>query len=145
MAWVTIIESDVKGALSNGELESYRNLVANGDTDPLAGIIADVTAEVRGYIVTRYTLPSAAGLPQSLKNAAVDIIVYRLCKRAKTSTEDQRKPAADDARALLERVADGKHGVEDATDATTAAASAGALPSIGERTRYFDRDSQDGA
>jgi phage gp36-like protein len=141
--WINLTESDVAAALNDGELEAYRRRVLEGEPDPMASLIGDVLAEIRGYVVTRYPL-SAQGIPQGLKNAALDLVVYRLCKRVKTATEDQRKPAADDATTLLQRVAEGKHGIESATDSTTIAVAGDALPSVTERTRTFTRADQDG-
>jgi len=124
MTWVTLTESDVKVALNAAELETYRNQVANGDSDPLGTIIADVTAEVRGYVATRYPL-EADGLPHSLKNAALDLAVYRLAKRCQSATEAQRKPAADDAMSLLRDVAAGDVAIASGTEGGSGGAAWG--------------------
>ena len=131
MSWITIAEVDVKANLNAAELEAYRNQVANGDTDPVSTIIDDVTAEVRGYVGTRYPL-EAIGVPHSLKNAAIDLIVYRLAKRCQSATEAQRKPAADDAMRLLRDVAAGEVSIASGTDGGTAAAS------WGSRDRFYE-------
>lgn len=124
MTWVTLTESDVKVALNAAELETYRNQVANGDSDPLSTIIADVTAEVRGYVATRYPL-EADGLPHSLKNAALDLAVYRLAKRCQSTTQEQRKPAADDAMSLLRDVAAGEVAIASGTEGGSGGAAWG--------------------
>lgn len=141
MSWITITEADILQNLADAEVDAYRSRRAASQTDPLAGLMADVTAEVRGAIVTRYPLASA-GLPHSLKNAACDIIIYRLAKRCHAASEPARKPAADDAQEILRRVADGLHGIESDTDPLNAVSSAG--PAITDRTRTYDRTSQDG-
>lgn len=146
MAWTTVAEADVKAGLSSAELEACRSQIAEGDSDPLAGIIADTIAEVRGYILTQYDL-AASGIPSSLKNAAVDICIYRLLKRFKIDQDEQRKAANDAAIALLIRVSEGKFGIEDSADPTTSTETS-LGPSYVERTEYneiaFNRETQDG-
>jgi len=134
MSWITIVEADVKASLNEQELEAYRSRIANGDSDPIPSIIPDVTAEVRGYVGTSWPL-EASGIPQSLKNAAVDIIIYRLCKRVHIAGAEQRKDAADDAVELLKRVADGKHSIDADSGTTTGQGNWGSEPNI-----YGDTD-----
>lgn len=141
MSWITLTEADLLQNLVDAEVEAYRSRRAASQTDPITGILADVTAEVRGAIVTRYPLASA-GIPHSLKNAALDIAIYRLAKRCHASSEVARKPAADDAQTLLTRVADGLLGIESDADPLTRESPTG--PSITDRTRTYDRTSQDG-
>jgi len=117
MPWITLLETDVKAALNHAELQAYRSKLAADQDDPLPTLIADVVAEVRGYVAARHPIESE-GIPHALKNAALDLVVYRLSKRCQTATEEQRKPAADDAVALLRRVAEGKHGLELLDDST---------------------------
>lgn len=111
MPWITLLETDVKTALNNAELQAYRTKLAADQDDPLPTLIADVVAEVRGYVAARHPI-EAEGIPHALKNAALDLIVYRLAKRCHVEPEKQRKDAADDAVKLLVRVAEGKHGLE---------------------------------
>ncbi len=118
MPWITIAEADIKASLNEQELEAYRARIANGDSDPVSSLISDVTAEVRGYVGTAWPLESS-GIPQSLKNAAIDIIIYRLCKRVHVEGAEQRKPPADDAVEHLRRVADGKHSVDSDSGTTS--------------------------
>lgn len=141
MSWITLTEADIHQALNSTEIEAYRGKIDAAQDDPLTGILTDVTAELRGYLVTRYTLP-ASGIPQSLKNSAVDIAVHRLCKRVHTGTEQTRKDAADAAFRKLDEVAAGRIGVEDATDSTGPASAN--LPSVTAKTTTYDRTSQDG-
>ena len=138
MAWVTLTEDDVLTSLNDREVETYRARIADGQADPIAGILADVTSEVRGYVATRHSI-TAAGIPPGLKNAAIDISIYRLAKRLHTASEQQRKSAADDARDLLNKVANGDVAIED--DAGSAVTPA---PSICARDAEFKRSQQDG-
>jgi len=121
MPWVTLTETDVKIALNNAELQAYRTKLAADQDDPLPSLIMDVVAEVRGYVAARHPI-EADGIPHSLKNAALDLIIYRLAKRCQSTAEDQFKPAADDAIALLQRVADGKHGLDLTSDTSQSGA-----------------------
>lgn len=111
MPWITLLETDIKAALNSAELQAYRSKLAADQDDPLPTLITDVVAEVRGYVSARHPI-EAEGIPHALKNAALDLIIYRLAKRCHTESEQQRKPANDDAVKLLERVAGGLHGLE---------------------------------
>ena len=56
-------------------------------------MISDVTAEVRGYVRRRNTLGQSGTLPKELKNAAIDIIIYRAANRLrkKAIAEDKKR------------------------------------------------------
>lgn len=109
-SWVDVRAEDIESALNDGELNEYRQHAAQLP-DPLPPIVADVTALVRGYLSTRYQITSP-GIPAALRPAALDIIIYRLCKRVHRAGEDdeQRKRAADDAVKLLESASRGEFG-----------------------------------
>jgi phage gp36-like protein len=117
MAWITLTEANVLAHLNDAETDTYRNRIADGQADPLTEIIADTTSEVRGYCLRQVPTLPATGIPPSLKNVGLDIIIYRLAKRIQTASEAQRKPAYDDAIRKLEMVANGKLLIED-VDAT---------------------------
>ena len=142
MSWSIITEADVKAALNNGELEKYRSIIDDNQPDPLQPIIDMVTEEVRGYVRTRYVIADV-GVPVALKRAALDIVLYELAKRVIPDASGNRKGAADDAVTLLQRVADGKHGIPlpaVATDERTAAPS----PRLDAPPRNFGADDQVG-
>lgn len=110
VAWVQIRAEDIEASLNAGELNEYRQHSAI-QPDPLPTIVEDVVSLVRGYLSTRYHV-TQPGIPASLKAAAVDLVIYRLCKRVQVGGEgsEQRKAAADDAVKLLERVSRGEFG-----------------------------------
>lgn len=110
---ITLTTTDIRDNLNDAEYEEYRRHVGPDQNDPMASILADVTAEVRGYVSGAYEIGGTTGIPQALKNAAVDIAIYRLAKRCHMGSEQQRKPAADAAVTLLQRVSEGKHGVDE--------------------------------
>lgn len=138
-AWVTISTDDVLESLSSAEVDKYREFVAEGQTDPLPGIISKTTDEGRGYVGSQTEL-SAAGLPPEVVNAVIDIVIYRLCKRAAIQTADQRKAAADDAVKFLQGVAAGKSSVSPADGSFITPV----LPSVEDPDNTFQRADQDG-
>ena len=93
MSWTVLTADHVLGELNNAEVEKYRGLVTDTQTDPLPGILSNTTNYVRGFVGKQVPL-DAAGLPPEVVNPAVDIAIYRLCKRVQTDSAAQRKPAA---------------------------------------------------
>ena len=147
MAWRIITEADVKTRLAGAELNACQTAaLADGQTDPLPDIITAVVDEIRGYIAAGgNTLGAAGTIPSKLISAALAIVRYRLATRlpVRSLLTEERKSENTDAIRLLERVADGKFRIEEATAADTESSSAPG-PSMGTKTRNFDRTSQDG-
>jgi phage gp36-like protein len=147
MAWITISADDVKARMSSSELELLQNnQLADGQADPLPGIITSVADEVRGYVAAGgYTLGTASTIPQKLLSAAVAIIRYRIINRfpSRRLLTEERIQENKEALRLLERVSDKKFVVEEPTTADTETAS-GAAPSMATKTRTYDRTNQDG-
>jgi phage gp36-like protein len=139
MAWTVLTTNHVLGELNNAEVEKYTALVADTQTDPLSGILTRTTDYVRGFVAKQVPL-DAAGLPPEVVNAAVDIAIYRLCKRVQTLSSEQRKPAADDAEEFLKGVAKGESAVSP-SDGTTVTPQ---KPSVEEPTNTFQPGDQDG-
>ena len=118
-AWVTLSEADVVPAyISTDEVTKLRQLGGTGGTDPLAQLLADVSAEVRGAIQSnpRNRLDMAPTIPPSLKMTACILVMYRVLTRAGSGValdkKDARKLAADKASETLLRVEEGKRTVE---------------------------------
>lgn len=139
MAWTVLTADHVLGELNNAEVEKYREIIADDQADPLPGILARTTDYVRGFVGKQVPL-DAAGLPAEVVNAAVDIAIYRLCKRVQTASADQRKPAADDAEDFLKGVAKGET-VVTPSDGTTVSPQ---KPSVEEPGNKFQPGDQDG-
>ena len=97
--WITIAQDDVLASINNSELTAALNTaLAAGQDNPLDTLIPDVTAEVRGYVRRRNTLGQSGTLPQELKNAAIDIIIYRTANRLrKKAIAEDKKPDNDQA------------------------------------------------
>ena len=137
MAWITLTESDVKGALTNDELSKYREAGATeSEVDPLTPILANAMLEVRGYVGAKYPM-AVMGIPDVLKNDALDIVVHRLCKRLNMEEGEQRKKAYDDAIEKLTMIAKGDLPI--AIDTPESAAAAPESVGGAELVNYTDR------
>lgn len=146
MAWVTITETDLRTRLSDPEITRWKSYFTGpGKTDPVPGIITQVVDEVRGYVAVRNTLGDGATVPSKLVSTAVVIIRHRFLNSLPGVTiSEDRKKEYEEARALLERVADGKFAVEEPTTASGEAQSDSLGPSVGERDRKFTSDDEEG-
>lgn len=108
MSWGTLTSDDIQAHLNAGELADYRAQVV-GAGDPLTTIIADVVQLVRGYVAARYE-PEATGIPSELRTAAIDLVIYRLCKRVRKAGDgdEDRREAADRAMEILKDLGAGR-------------------------------------
>jgi hypothetical protein len=121
MSWTAITADDVRERFSEDELELLQTAgTADGQADPLPGVIAQVTDECRGYIAARSgnTLGPAGTLPPQTRSAAISIIVWRLASRLAIGKAGEliRSPSRQqdyqDASSLLKDVSQGKMAVE---------------------------------
>lgn len=151
MAWRAIVEDDILRRLSGAELEALRAAaLSDGQADPIAGAISDVTELVRGYVAAcaSNTLGALATIPERLISAAVDILVVDISARAAGTLMDAngvREKAKAAAISLLEQVAICKFAVDVPTTGTASIeATATPSPSIVSRTRTFTRDDEEG-
>ena len=124
--WITISQGDVLASINNSELTAALNTaLAAGQANPLDTLIADVTAEARGYVRRRNTLGQSGTLPQELKNAAIDMIIYRAANRLrKKAIAEDKKADNDEALRKLEAVAEGTVAVSAPDNPTTEVTSA---------------------
>jgi len=136
--WITLTQDDVLASINNSELAAALNTaLADGQDNPLDTLMPDVTAEVRGYVRRRNTLGQSGMLPQELKNAAIDIIIYRAANRLrKTAIAADKKADNDQALKKLEGVADGSVAVSAPDNPTTEVTSAPAP--------HFKKDRREG-
>jgi hypothetical protein len=113
MSWTALTSADVYAGLVAAQIDTLRNrALAPGQPDPLPILLADVTARVRAEIRTcrRNRLDQdPALLPPELKLAASHLVLEALQARLPNLalTTDQLD-LADNARQLLERVANGE-------------------------------------
>jgi phage gp36-like protein len=121
MSWRTLIAADVQTQLSGEELEKLQTAVlADGQADPLPGIITQVTDEVRGYVGghSGNALGTGSTLPPQVIGAAIAIVRWRLCGRlaigggAALLQTPQRQKDYEDALEFLKAVRKGEIAVE---------------------------------
>jgi phage gp36-like protein len=143
--WITLTQDDVLASINNSELTAaITTALASGQDNPLDTLLPDVTAEVRGYVRRRNTLGPTGTLPQELKNAAIDIIIYRAANRLrKKAVAEDKKPDNDQALRKLEGVADGSIAVSVPDNPTTEVTSAPA-PHFEKARRQFGWDEERG-
>jgi len=143
--WITIAQTDVLASINNSELTAaISTALASGQENPLDTLLPDVTAEVRGYVRRRNTLGPTGTLPQELKNAAIDIIIYRAANRLrKKAIAEDKKADNDAALRKLEAVADGRLAVSAPDNPTTDITSAPG-PHVARERREFGWDEERG-
>jgi phage gp36-like protein len=143
--WITITQNDVLASINNSELTAAINTAtASGQDNPLDTLLPDVTAEVRGYVRRRNTLGPTGTLPQELKNAAIDIIIYRAANRLrKKAIADDKKADNDQALRKLEGVAEGGIAVS-APDSPTTEVTSAPAPHFEKARREFGWDEERG-
>jgi hypothetical protein len=145
--WISITEADVLTVLSGPELEAYRNAAkATGQTDPVAPVIAQVTALARGYVGAcgRNRLGESGTIPEKLLAPALDLLALRLPQRVRLVANETRKSNAQEALRLFERVANCQFDIEEPLVADTEVSSVGPSPTIAARTKRFGSAQQEG-
>ena len=143
MAWVTLAASDVQAAISVNEYTVYRrDSIQAGQADPITQLLTDVTNLVRGFAGRCVALGPVGTIPEKLKNAAVDIVIYRLETRMKREPIAARTAAYEGAMELLHLVGNREFDLEEPLIVTEN--SVAPQSRITSRTRYFTSDTQDG-
>jgi hypothetical protein len=145
MSWRALTEADLLAKMSSPELEAFRAAaIADGQADPIAAAIGQVTDLVRGYIAsnTKNTLDVATDtLPVRLIPAAVDILVVDIPARAggvQIDPEDARAKAKAQAIRLLEQVAADRFSIADPVSGQES--SSGGATVVNARPPRFNRD-----
>lgn len=110
MAWIELTVERVQGRLTGPELTAMRQAALGQDQpDPLPEIIAQVTAETRGYVAACRSnrLGPAGTIPPQLEGAALNLIRHRLATRLPTDRllTEARKNEREAAIQLLRDVA----------------------------------------
>jgi len=110
MPWITLVEDDLKSGLTGPELTAVKTAaLAAGQPAVVAEILTQVTTEVRGRVAAcaRNVLGEAGTIPDECKSAAVDVAVYRICKRlpGKAVLTQERIDANNNAIEFLRDVA----------------------------------------
>jgi len=111
------------------------------DTDLVDADIAEAEGIVDGYLSGRYTVPVSGASTGLLKNLCLSLLVEIAYGRgANISTPDKAKDAATAARAMLEKLADGRIRLGAATAPEERSAATGNLIVEADDTE-FDRES----
>ncbi len=122
MGWRKVTETDLTSALSRAEVEAYR-AGSDIDSDPVEASIADVVAQVRGYIRTGGAAvldPDESTLPASLVRPAMNYLRYEILTRMDIVPNDARKAAWEKAQELFEQIRKGEYVPESHGAAETA-------------------------
>lgn len=143
MSWVSLTSTDVQSVLSVNEYTVYRrDALTAGQADPVIQILTDVTNLVRGYAGRCVALGPVGTIPEKLKSAALDIVVFRLEVRTSKEPKEGRKMAYDSAMKLLALVGNREFDLEEPLVPTEN--SVAPQSRITPRTRLFTSDTQDG-
>ncbi len=148
MSWRAITDDDVFSALNSAEEAAVRQeLLVEGQEDPLATVIAQVTLEVREAIRScagnrLHSEPTC--VPDGAIRHAVAIIRHRLLTRFDAGAiGEARLMEYREAHRYLEAVAACKRAVESPDEGEDAIAPV-TMPRVTARERQFTRESQDG-
>jgi len=109
MAWRTLSREDLETRLSSSEIEAYAATVPNGDA--IGALIEQTADEVRGFVASnRFAILSDVphSLPAMLVGPCLDLVAFNLLKVVNLPANETRERASEDARALLEKIAEGK-------------------------------------
>lgn len=140
--WITVTEAHLQQAISGPELDAFRAAaLASGQTDPVTGIVAEITQEIRGYVAacTRNQLGPSGTIPDELLHAFLSLFVPRFQSRAGGVVIDpngQREREVSAARQLLGQVASCKFAIVQPVAPDTSSTVGGSVQVIcpGERT-----------
>lgn len=107
--WIQITEIDVLDAENGAVVSAAREaLLADGQGDPLPGIIDSVVQEVRGRVAAGgYRLAAGSTIPAVLETTAVDLIIYRLTRRLPNLRHKHYQERAEAADKRLLEIAKG--------------------------------------
>ncbi len=146
--WHAITEADLLKTLSGDELTAIREAaLADGQSDPVDGSIADTMSFARGYIEASGNVLGAEGtVPARLIKPLCAILAVDLLSRVagmQIDPKGARATAKASAIKTLEDVAAGSFAIDAPTEIGLDAKSA-PTPSITRRSRRFRRQQQDG-
>ena len=119
MPWITLSESNLQASLSGGEIESFKTAaLAEGQSDPVAELLARITLHVRGYVAAgKWRMGPDGTVPPTLVRSAVALCVIDVMSRPAAAVIDDegktRANAATAAQRTLEAVAARGMTVED--------------------------------
>jgi len=138
--WVDITPQDVAESINDAELSAaLETFLAPGQQSPLLGIIADKTAEVRGYVRVRNRL-AATGVPEELKSSCIDLVIFDALGRLSPDLAKRRLHWHEEALKRLDKVSEGKFSISQPDSEVTQAPS----PKFSVPVRDFGTDNERG-
>jgi hypothetical protein len=150
MAWEPITDELILGKSAGAEVDAARSAaLAQGQADPVPGIVAQVVREIRSYVATceRNKLGPAGTIPDELLGCALNRIRFECATRIPGGAllDDDRRKANSDAWAQLRDAAACKVTIEQPTDVSPEVTAAPPAPRWKARRRQFTRRQEDGA
>lgn len=135
MSWIALVEADVLRKLAAPELDAARTAVLDaGQDDPLAGVITEVTREVRARVAacSKNTLGPAGTIPDECEAAALARIRFELSTRLPGGVlmDEDRRRANADAIAFLRDVAACNVAIEQPATVSDEVTSSGAAAEL---------------
>lgn len=147
--WITLTTADLQGQFAQPEWDELTAAaLSQGQQDPVAGILADVADDVRGY-VSAYgpnVLGEAGTIPATLKQAALDGAKAQLLSRVTALAgryEREIERLTKSYEAKMDRVAEGKIRIPIPAVAS-AETTASPTPKFTGRDPTYGRDQQEG-
>ena len=145
--WITIAKADLYNSKSATLIDAAdTQALGAGQTGRTAGIIADVTLEIRRKVSRCNQLDQVTtAIPGGLKPLAVDIIFCRIKTALEMELSQDERALLNRREAELDRIADGKDLVDPPDNPIVAAFNqAVAQPVTVDRHRNFSRCEQEG-
>ena len=135
MGWRAVDENDLANVISQGEIDAYRRDGALDGSDPVARLIHSTVGYARTFLTTNGTInlaPDPHWLPEALVVPTMEIVAYTILKRYDVPPNDARKAACDDAKKMLQDIADRKLAVESYGAEESAASGGPAIEVVSE-------------
>jgi len=134
MTWRRLTKADLAAALSQKEIDAYRQSVGSGQTDPVGALLSRTAEMARGYCRANRSVRLPAdpeAVPGSLVAACCDYAAYDVLKRLPVPVGEDRRRARDQAIELFQAVARGDvtpETADESADDTAAGSPASAEP-----------------
>lgn len=148
MSWITLTEAHIADGVNGPILAAARTAALKlNQPDPLPTELARVTRRVRGCVAacSKNTLGPEGTIPDEAEDSAIDIVVYRLCKRVgPVLLTAEKVKARDDADAFLVRMSNCGVAIEQPATPSTEVTATMPSPRWKSRRRQFSRRQQDG-
>lgn len=106
--WRKPTVDDLAAALSQREIDAFRQSGGLGGADPAEAIVSEAAALVRSYIRSSGSValsPEEGQIPESLIPCAMDWAAFQILKRLPVPVGEDRRKAYDDALAAFRDIA----------------------------------------